>query len=57
MSSTSLLIWTGAGIGSLVGSYLPALWGSGLFSFSSIIFSTIGGLFGVYVGYKVSQNI
>ena len=57
MSSTSLLIWTGAGIGSLVGSYLPKLWGSGLFSFSSIILSTIGGLFGVYVGYKVSQNI
>lgn len=57
MNSTSLLVWTGAGIGSIIGSYLPKLWGSGLLSFSSIILGTIGGLLGVYVGYKISQNI
>lgn len=49
------LVWIGLTIGSAVGSYLPSLWGEGMFSISSIIFSTIGGLAGIWLGYKISQ--
>ncbi|MFA6897071.1 MAG: hypothetical protein WCQ96_02190 [Patescibacteria group bacterium] len=55
MSSDSLIIWLFLSIGSFIGGYLPSLWGAGMFSFSSIIFSTIGGLAGVWVGYKLSR--
>ncbi len=54
--SRKTLIWIGIFVGSGIGSYIPALWGnSAFFSFSSIIFSTIGGLAGVYVGYKLGD--
>lgn len=54
MNSNSL-IWIGAGIGSTVGGFLPSLWGAGMLSFSSIILSTIGGLGGIWLGYKLSR--
>lgn len=54
--SKKTLIWIGIFVGSTIGSYLPVLWGdAGFFSFSSIIFSTIGGLVGVYIGFKLGD--
>lgn len=48
----------GALIGSTVGSYLPVLWrDSSFMSMSSIIFGTIGGFAGIYVGYRMSQSL
>jgi len=41
-------------IGSTIGSYIPALFGASLISFSSIFFSAIGGVIGVYITYKLS---
>lgn len=49
------LIWVGLFVGSTVGSFLPALWGGDLLSFSSIIFSGIGGIVGIYLGFKMGQ--
>jgi hypothetical protein len=49
------LIWLGVFVGGTVGSYVPVLFGAGLLSFSSVIASTIGGLAGIWVGYKLSQ--
>ncbi|CAN5143681.1 hypothetical protein BH09PAT2_BH09PAT2_08230 [soil metagenome] len=43
-------------IGSTAGGYLPVLWGDSLFSISSIICTAIGGIAGVYVGYKIITN-
>jgi hypothetical protein len=43
-------------IGSTIGAYIPALWGdTNLFSFASLIFGSIGGIAGIYVGFKMSQ--
>ena len=42
-------------IGSAVGSFIPELWGAGLFSMSSVIWSGVGGLLGIYVGFKLGQ--
>ena len=56
MNSKSL-IWIGVFVGSVVGGWIPTLWDAGLISFSGIIGSTIGGLIGIYGGYKISQLI
>jgi len=41
--------------GPLVGSFIPALWGGDTFSFSSVIFSGIGAICGLWLGYKISR--
>lgn len=41
----------------LGGNFLPMLWGDNdFFSVSSILFGLIGGLFGIWVGVKLSQR-
>lgn len=48
------MIYLCVAIFSSIGSFLPAIWGDSLFSVSSAVFGMIGGLVGVYVGYKMS---
>jgi len=43
-------------IGGTIGGYIPALWGAGLFSFSSILFNAIGAIAGIYVGFKLGDG-
>jgi hypothetical protein len=52
---TKKLIWFGAFVGSTIGAYLPNLWGAGMFSFSSVILSALGGILGIYFCFKISQ--
>jgi len=53
-----LLITIGAGIGGVAGAYLPFLWGdTDLFSGWGILTSTIGGLVGIWLGYKLAQRL
>lgn len=47
------LIWIGLFIGSTIGGLIPPLWGASMFSFSSIIFTAIGGIVGIWVGLKL----
>jgi hypothetical protein len=49
------IIWLGMFLGSGIGSYIPTLWGDNVFSFYSIILSAIGGLIGIYLGYKINN--
>ena len=51
--STKTSVWIGMFIGSTIGSYIPSLWGAGMFSFSGIILSGVGALAGVYIGFKL----
>jgi hypothetical protein len=37
------------------GGYLPVLWGASAFSLSSILFSVVGGIAGVWVGVRLSD--
>ena len=55
--SPKSLIWIGVFIGSTAGSFVPTLWGDYAFSFSSIIMSTVGGLLGIWGGFKLSKII
>lgn len=52
--STKTLIFIGMTVGSIIGGYVPVLLGADLFSFTSIIGNGIGGLLGIWVGYKIS---
>ena len=47
--------YIGVIVGSAIGSYIPLLWGDDLFSISSVIFTAIGGIAGIYIAYKLSN--
>jgi len=46
--SARFLVFLGMTIGSIIGGYIPTLWGAGLLSYSSILFSGIGAIIGVW---------
>jgi hypothetical protein len=49
------LIMTMAGVGGLVGGYIPVLFGANSFGGWSILGAFIGGLIGIYAGVKMSD--
>ncbi|MBU0705771.1 hypothetical protein KJ657_01010 [Patescibacteria group bacterium] len=55
MSSKSF-IWIGMFVGSAIGAYVPSLWGDGAFTFTSAISTAVGGLLGIWVGFKLGNN-
>lgn len=52
MSGKSL-IWGGMFVGSSIGSFLPYLWGGDFFSYS--LWGAIGGLAGIWAGFKLAK--
>lgn len=53
-----LLISIGIFVGATAGAYVPWLWGdTELFDIASILCSTVGGLVGIGLGYKLAQRI
>lgn len=55
--SRSKLVMIGMTIGSFVGGYVPVLWGADLFSYTSLFGNGIGGVAGVLITYKLTQNL
>ncbi len=51
------MVWIGLFIGSTIGGFIPELWGAGIFSFSSVFGSAIGGLLGIWAAVKMSDWI
>ncbi|MFA5830577.1 MAG: hypothetical protein WC878_01980 [Candidatus Paceibacterota bacterium] len=49
------LVWIFMSVGMVIGGYLPLLWGGSEFSVSGILFSGIGGIVGIWIGWKFSQ--
>ncbi len=41
--------------GSLLGGWLPTLWGDGGFSMAAVIGSTFGGLAGIWAGWRITR--
>lgn len=54
MNSKSLIL-IGLVVGSALGGYVPTLWGAGGLSIASVLFGGIGGLLGIWAGYKLSR--
>ena len=40
-------------IGSIIGAYIPKLWGTSSISFSSVLLSGIGGLVGILIAWRL----
>ncbi len=53
--SSKVFVFIGMMIGSTIGGYLPTLFGAGLISFSSVFFSGVGAILGIWIGYKLSD--
>jgi hypothetical protein len=53
--SRKTLVWIGLSIGSLGGGYAPVLWGGDVFSYSALLFSTVGGILGIWLGFKLGE--
>ena len=49
-------VWLGLFVGSTVGGFVPLIWGESALSFASIIASSVGGLLGIWAGYKMSRR-
>ncbi|MEI6054205.1 MAG: hypothetical protein WCQ49_02425 [Candidatus Saccharibacteria bacterium] len=41
----------------LIGGYLPTIFGEDIFSLWGILGSTIGGFFGIWLGYLLSKRV
>jgi uncharacterized membrane protein YeaQ/YmgE (transglycosylase-associated protein family) len=42
-------------IGASLGGYVPGLWGANYFSFSSILFSALGSILGIWLAFKITR--
>jgi hypothetical protein len=49
------MTWIGIGVGSTIGGLIPSLWGADIFSISSIIWSGIGAMAGIWIGYQLNH--
>lgn len=49
------LVMIGMVVGSYIGGFIPALWGASGISFSSVIFNALGGIAGIYIGFKLGE--
>ncbi len=49
------MIWLGLVVGSVVGGFIPSLWGAGVFSFSSIFLSAAGAIAGIWLAFKLTH--
>jgi hypothetical protein len=54
MESKSL-IWIFLFIGSTVGGFIPTLWGDSFLGMWSVVLTAIGGIVGIYIGYKLDN--
>jgi hypothetical protein len=51
---TKPIILIGMTVGSVIGGFIPLLWGGDSFSFSGIFWNAVGAIVGIYAGFKIS---
>jgi len=54
--SRKSFVMIGLVAGSLIGGYVPILWGAGLLSFSSLLGNTIGAILGIFIAFKMTEG-
>ena len=54
---TKKFVWIGFFVGSTAGNALPLLWGGDAISVSGFLFSILGGIVGIWLGYRFGQSI
>ncbi len=51
-----LMIWIGMVLGSIVGGYIPVLWGDSFLSLTALILSGVGAIVGIILAYKLTAD-
>jgi hypothetical protein len=51
------MIMGGMIVGSTIGGFVPYLWTSNVFSFSSVLLTAVGGIAGIYGGLKLARYL
>jgi len=54
---TKKLVWIGMFVGSTIGNMLPLVWGGDALSVSGFLLSLLGGIAGIWVGYRWGQSL
>ena len=49
------LIWIGLAVGSTLGGMIPLLWGGSALSMSSVLLSAVGGIVGIWGGFRLGN--
>jgi hypothetical protein len=49
------LVWIGVFVGGSLGGFIPTLWGASSLSLSSVLLTAVGGLLGIWVGFKLGS--
>jgi len=53
---TKKLIWIGMLVGSTIGNMLPLLWGGDAISVTGFLLSGVGGIVGIWAGYRLGNS-
>jgi hypothetical protein len=48
------IVWLFVGAGMIVGGFVPVVWGGSTLGFVSLVFGTLGGVAGLWVGLKLT---
>jgi uncharacterized membrane protein YeaQ/YmgE (transglycosylase-associated protein family) len=56
-SFTGLAIGVGSFTGTVLGSYIPSTWGEDSLSVMGIVFSLLGAIVGILLGYQLSKRL
>jgi hypothetical protein len=54
---TKKFVWIGMFVGSTAGNLVPLLWGGDAISISGLLFSIVGGIAGIWIGYRWGQSL
>jgi hypothetical protein len=54
---SKVFIWTGFVVGSTLAGLLPTLWGDDMLSVAGLVLSTVGGMLGIFSGWKLAQVV
>jgi len=54
---TKKFVWIGLFVGSTAGNLAPLLWGGDAISVAGVVLSIVGGILGIWVGYRWAQSL
>ena len=54
---TKKFVWIGFFVGSTAGNMLPLLWGGDAISIVGVVLSIVGGIAGIWVGYRFGESL
>jgi hypothetical protein len=54
--NAKFMVFLGMTIGSIIGGYIPVLFGGDAISYISVLTSSIGAIIGIIIGYKLSSG-